>query len=268
MLMRALTALIVASVAAPSVCDAQSVVGTDSLVRELQSADPVVRATAFEQLRERPGVFQGPITAVALLQLLQREDPLIAATFRESNPRVGVGERFGEDWGVYHAHLLEDCLRVCSKADVLALLLRNTQSDLVEVRFDATGLLGGAVRQAFAPQQREMIDSVLGVVAADPAAMVRSAALGAMAGIAESPSSLVPSQRSRFHRAAVAAVEDASPGVRRAAVELLGAVGTASDAGTLRDLAQRDSFASVNRGVKSFPVRDAARQALTRLHLQ
>jgi HEAT repeats len=208
------------------------------------------------------------MNAATLLRLLEREDQLIATTLRESNHRVGVGERFGEDWGVYHAHLLEDCLRICSKTDILALLLRNTQSDLVEVRFDATGLLGGPVRQAFSLQQRGMIDSVLGVVSVDRAAMVRSAALGAMAGIATSESPLLPSERSRFHRAAAAAVEDPDPGVRRAAVELLGAVGTASDAGILRDLAQRDPFASVSRGVKSFPIRDAAREALTRLHLQ
>ena len=238
----------------------------DSLTRQLQSNDPITRANAFERLAKTSGALSRPGMRQILLSLLDKENRLVASTLRESNHKVGVGERYGEDWGVYRADLLEACFRLCPRDGILQLLLRDASSDLMEVRYDAINLLGTTTNRGFSPAQRDHIDAVLVVAAGDRGSgMVRTAAVGAMAGIAREDATMPAARRERFHLTATKATRDPDPNVRRGGVMLLGDIGSAADAPLLKAIAASDTTASVNRGHRTFPVRDAALAAISRL---
>lgn len=203
---------------------------TRDLLRQLQDNDWAQRAKAFGRPQRDADSWSIPGGSAALLDLLKREEVLIAATLRESHGQNAVADKYGEEYGEYEADVLETCVKICDKGQLLSFMLSNTLSDLSPIRHDALAILGDVADRGFSPEQRASIDSVLFSAAGDKSSwFIRTAAVNALGARVQRDSSFPSSRRARVHEVMVAAVSDPEPTVRQVGIRRLGEIGDARD---------------------------------------
>ena len=256
------TAIACAVVCGPTQSSGQN---SNASLRGLESADWHQRAAAFAAIDKNPHAWQQPRLALSLLSLVEREDVLQKATLQSSNGKVGVSDRFGEEYSEYAARALDECLRYCNRDKILAMIVRDARSG--PTRRGAIELLGNAYnRFGFSLSQRIRIDSTLVEATSEPSSyLIRASALSALGEAIRTGNDLPAQERGRLHETAVAASKDPAADVRISAVRRIGEFGDSGDVPLLKRIAEVDSARSMTHGGVSYPTREAARQAIDQI---
>src|SRR5579862_7562098 len=161
-------------------CGSQTTAAPPTLVQQLQSANWVQRATAFQALQRNATSWTTPAMATVLVQLLEREDRLTMSVLRESNNTIGVADNpaYGEAFSEYTAAVTDACVKYCDKNALLAEWFRQI--------FPGSPVGGGIIdllgivhnNHGFSIAQRLRMDSVLLVAATDSTSyLTRASAL-------------------------------------------------------------------------------------------
>lgn len=225
-------------------------------LRDMAAPELAVRMGAFDVLSSQRAALGMSAGAAALVAGLERENELIESILRASNGKETVGDRYGEGYGEYYAELLGACATHCNRSE--ARTIRALARAAYDPRSDFALDLAKRHGPELVPLMIEDLDSMhsrrkndalrmLGeIVALNPAlpAAARRAARDAIVRGAQDPTSFL---------------------VRRAGVQALGRAGTAADIALLERIAERDSGIAMVNGRTTYPVRDAARQAIVTL---
>ncbi len=237
--------------------------GRTAIIQQLRSRDWAKRAEAFETLSADSSAFATPSMAAELLHLLETEDELIASTIRESHGRVGVSDKYGEEFGEYRSDVFDACLKRCDKSGLVRLLLQNARPGS-ETRGSSLELIAVVFDRGFSGEQRDQLAGALISGAGDTSYFNRFFSLRAIDRVV--PTTLLSSRRRQEMRQAVIANVGGGPtDIRVWAVRLLGAFRDPQDRALLSGIAVNDTARSVNHGKVSYPVRDEALKALEKL---
>jgi hypothetical protein len=275
-----------------TVGNAQSVVQQRDLVSSLRAADMSTRMDAFERLRRTRGGLDSPGIGSALLEVLERENALIAETFKASNGTIGVVDKYGEGYGEYFNDLAIECAARCiprTKRVVLALaeafpagsdvtnelvvdhgpellpvFLEKVRNGGPDAKRNAVGIIGSIalLSRTVSAAERETCDSLLFARLADPAGTMDSWAAAKVLGtLVLHGSDVSAGRRAAIHAAVVVGASHPYTYARMAAISDLQAFHDARDAALLDEIAARDSFTTMKAGVVRYPIREAAAKA-------
>jgi len=232
-----------------------------SALAQLESATWIERAKTFLPVPENQ--WATPDMRAALLALYARELRFIVATLVESKGKQGVSDKYGEEYGEYYTRVFGMCLSYCDRASLLDVMLNNARPGS-EMRFGMLESLGRFAMR-FPVSQRVRIDSTLVHGMADTSASVQVAALTGLGMLLRADQDLGPERRGRIHRALQAATAAKHPDVRESAVGRLAFLADPADLPLLTRLAESDPARSTSRGVTTYPVREAAHRAITKI---
>lgn len=243
------SAFTLCSLAVSLPCASQSRPPAQDPVRQLQSSDPLQRASAFWALRSKPGALTAPNMASVLLDALERENGLILSTLRESKGRTGVSVKYGESFAEYYAELLGACHKYCDR----------NNSKVIEVIANGAYNTGDPLATELAEKHGEGILPLMLQKTHSDLWGRRHDALVMLQKIETSNRSLSTQNRSLIHEAVRERATDESEGVRREAVRTLGVIGGVSDVALLNGVAERDA---------DFRVREEAHKAIAKIRRQ
>jgi len=199
-----------------------------------------------------------------LLHLLETEDELIASTIRESHGRIGVSNKYGEEFGEYHAQVFELCLKRCGKAGLVRVMVHNARQGS-ESRGTTLELIATVFDQGFSDEQRDQLSGALVSGATDTtSAFNRYFAMNGIGRMLQT-TLVSPQRREDMHRAVIANVTDPLTDNRSYAVQTLAKFRDARDRPLLTAIAGNDTARTVSRGKTVYPVRGAALAALEKL---
>lgn len=262
----------------------------------LSSATPSTRAVAFETLAQTPAVFREQGMPSVLVGLVERERALVLSTLRESGGRVGIAEKYGEEYAEYFGDLLSACSSYCDMSDprtlraladavsspsdlaqslastrgvaMLPFVLEKARNAEFDGKRQAVMLLSAIGRSShdLSESQGASIDSSLAASVqnrVNPGVDIE--AIRGLHEILKANIQLSSQRRGFVHAAIVGAALQASLDVRREAIRALGDVGTADDLAMLQRIAATDAITAANRGVSTYPLRDEARRAAAKI---
>jgi hypothetical protein len=232
-----------------------------SLPVQLEAPTWTQRAKVFLAVPEKQWATSG--MKEALLALLAREDSVIVATLVESSGKLGVSDKYGEEYSEYYGTVLGTCISYCDRTGLLSLMLNHTRPGS-EMRFDTLERLGRYAMR-FSMSQRPLIDSALISGVADTNAFIQQGALNGLGMLLRTDRQLAQERRDRIHRALQAATADEHSDVRESAVGRLALFADPVDVPLLTTLAERDGARTTSRGVTTYPVREAARKAIAKI---
>lgn len=218
-----------------------------SVLAGLHSPDWQKRADAYANLkedRERPDV------RAVLLVLLDRENELIRKTLVESDGKVGVSEKYGEEYSEYYAQLLGSVEQTVDWYDPHEVCILAQGSYNPDSEFAATlAVRGGAI---VAPCLLEMAqDSVYD----------RYEAVPVLVHLSSVTKDLAVDVQQQIQQALTAALRDSD--LRLVTLEAVGRFGNADVIPILQEIAQSDQYSRVLRdGTRRYDIREAATKAI------
>jgi hypothetical protein len=233
----------------------QSEPSTEVLIKQLQSSDPIQRASAFVTLEKSKGRLNSPGMQDVLLNLLDRENQLIADTLRESQGKRGISVKYGETFGEYYARVFDACHNFCDK--------QNPRTVEVIVN-GAYGVDSVFARQLIAEYGRRVLSPLIQKSHSD-VPNLRDDALTMLGVYVVSTPNLSPKDLATVRNRVIEATGDSDIGVRAVATQTLGNIGNANDMELLGRIAQRDPGTEIRQGKTIYPVRDQAQKALAKI---
>lgn len=217
-------------------------------VQQLESSDWVQRAHAFDSLRREPGALARPSMPDVLRRLLERENDVIVSALRDPNSSTrGVSSKYGEAFGEYYAEVLGACNKYCDKQDP------RTLEALVSGAYSPSSPFALELAEKYGPQ----VLAVLIRKSNSDVAELRHEAVEMLARIAKVNRSLTAEQNAQVHSAVVLATADSLSAIRKVAVRALGNIGEAGDLALLRRISEQDSVTRVReealRAIRKIP---------------
>jgi len=252
--------LMIAAVVAVGIVFAVSWQGhsQETLLAQLHSTDWRKRAAAVEKLIAH-GVAKSEEVKKALIDLLDRENRLIEATWRESGGQEGVAVKYGEGYSEYYAKLLGIVDKMADFSD------KRTVKVLVRSAYNPDSPFAMKLvdhGEAIAPPLLELVSSDVAAIRANAIALLGEVLRRDKHRLRRMPAKMYEQIKQVLIRGTI----DEDTGVRILAVRALGKVGDRDVIDVLERVARSDpAHIPTAGGGAYYPVREAAVQALQRL---
>jgi hypothetical protein len=222
-------------------------------ISNLNSDDMQTRMTAYMKIKGDPEALKRPNVRVALVDLLDRENQLIARTNSVVGP--SVDEKYGEGYAVYVLDLLDTVVNIADwhNVDQLCVIARGPYDS----RSSLTTRLateGGAA----------LIPCLLRMTGGDKDD--RASSFSILLQITTVTEDLSPALREQINRSITAILHDSDPDVRLLAVSAAGKFGTAQIIPLLDEIARTDPASRIVNGTRRFDVREYALKAIRSIH--
>lgn len=212
------------------------------------------RWAAYEKIKDNQEATKRPDVRGALFNLLERENQVIHQTRVNSNGKLGVSDKYGEEYTEYYADLLGTVAKLADWHDRRQVCILAQGSYNPDSPF-ATQLAaeGGAV---VAPCLLKMAQS-------NEDENDRYESIPVLVHLSGITGLSLP-DRERIQQAIVAGLHDRSIGVRLTTVRAVGQFGTPQMTPILQEIARSDPASRpINEGKESrFDVREAAEKAI------
>jgi len=234
-----------------SLCCAARSQQLPSSVAELQNPDWQQRASAYGHLKGDQQLMQRSDVKAALLNLLGQENGVIHKTLADSKGKVGVSEKYGEEYSVYYADLLDSVEKTVDWRNQREVCILAESSYNPDSQLAATlAVQGGA---SAAPCLLKM---------AQGGAYDRYESVPVLVQISGITKDLPPAVRQQIRQAITEALRD--PDLRLVTVEALGKFGNSDVIPVLMDIARSDQYSRVLRDGKTrrYDIREAATKAI------
>jgi len=225
---------------------------SESLV-QLRAQQWTDRAKAYERLSSDVTALSNPKVQESLLDLLDRENQLIESTLRDSQEKVGVSAKYGEDYGEYVGELGETVDSFANWNDPHQVCIFVHESYNPESRFAAKVASNAKVA---APCLLQMYRSDVGLIRASAAAVLAQV-------LGKSGEELDSAMALTVRQTVLAALRDPVEVVRSSTVRELGAFGREDMIPALQQVAESDSAVSRTRG--TFWIRQDAVKAIAEI---
>ena len=221
-----------------------------STLAELQSPDWRERANAYAQLKGDQQNLQSPAVKAALLNLLKRENGVIHKTLADSDGKVGVSEKYGEEYSEYYSGVLDTVEKTADWHDQRELCVLAESAYNPDSRFAARLAAEGGV--AVVPCLLKMAQGTM---------YDRFEAVPVLVQISGITKNLSFKLQQQIEQAVKAALQDQD--LRLVTIEALDKFGNSDVIPILQDISRSDTYSrDLLDGTRSYDIKEAAAKAI------
>lgn len=210
------------------------------------------RSAAYEKIKASDEALQRSDVKSALSGLLDRENQVIRMTLTNSNGKVGVSEKYGEQYSEYYADLLGNVAKIADWHD------QNQLCILAEGSYSPDSPFAGRVA---VEGGAAVVPCLLKI--AQGSMYDRQESIPVLVQLFSVTNDLSRSDRRRIQQTITAGLRDSDVSVRLSTVQAVGKFGDSQMIPALQDIVHLDQYSRLlDNGQRRFDVRDAAAKAI------